>query len=62
MLVLEMAIVIIAVIVLIYLVNYHLPMAANYRALFNWLVVIILLLWLMNVSGMFAWLVCHTVR
>lgn len=42
--------------VLLWLVNNFIPMAGSIKKLLNWVVIIAVAVWLMNVSGMFHYL------
>jgi hypothetical protein len=42
--------------VVLWLVNNFIPMAGSIKKLLNWVVIISVVVWLMNVSGMFHYL------
>ena len=53
---LQIVVALIAVGVLLWLVNSFIPMAGSIKKLLNWVVIIAVVVWLMNVSGMFHYL------
>jgi hypothetical protein len=52
----QIVVALIAVGVLLWLMNSFIPMAGNIKKLLNWVVIITVVVWLMNVSGMFHYL------
>jgi hypothetical protein len=52
----QIVVALIAVGVLLWLVNSFIPMAGSIKKLLNWVVIIAVVVWLMNVSGMFHYL------
>ena len=52
----QILVALIAVGVVLWLVNNFIPMAGSIKKLLNWVVIIAVVVWLMNVSGMFHYL------
>jgi len=52
----QIVVALIVVGVLLWLVNSFIPMAGSIKKLLNWVVIIAVVVWLMNVSGMFHYL------
>ena len=52
----QIVVALIVVGVLLWLVNSFIPMAGSIKKLLNWVVIIAVVVWLMNVSGVFHYL------
>lgn len=42
--------------IIMYLVNLHVPMAANIKSVLNWVVVIVVIIWILNLFGLWSYL------
>jgi hypothetical protein len=53
---LSLILVLVIVGVLLYLINRFVPMDGKIKTILNWVVVIILIIWLLNIFGILGWL------
>jgi hypothetical protein len=53
--ILQMILILVAVGVVLYLINRFVPMDATIKNILNWVVVIAVILWLLNVFGVWAY-------